>query len=153
MADYVEKFKASDPFNMTEFNAKIDQTNTAIEAAQKTFGVLYFNNTPNVNLESQVKTITLAREVFNKIKLIVCECVGDVSNKYGYSVLMAKTSSNKWEGNLVTTVPIANQIAGRYITLESTSETEVTLTINNGYLATNNNANNVAILIQIIAIY
>ena len=35
MADYVEKFKASDPFNMTEFNAKIDQTNTAIEAAQK----------------------------------------------------------------------------------------------------------------------
>ena len=66
---------------------------------------------------------------------------------------MAKTSFNKWEGNLVTTVPIANQIAGRYITLESTSETEVTFTINNGYLATNNNANNVAILIQIIAIY
>lgn len=35
MVDYVEKFEANDPFNMTEFNAKIDQTNTAIKAAQK----------------------------------------------------------------------------------------------------------------------
>ena len=30
MADYVEKFKASDPFNMEGFNAKIDQINTAM---------------------------------------------------------------------------------------------------------------------------
>lgn len=35
MVNYVEKFEANDPFNMTEFNAKIDQTNTALEAAQK----------------------------------------------------------------------------------------------------------------------
>jgi hypothetical protein len=35
MADYVEKFKASNPFNMEGFNAKIDQTNTAIEALGK----------------------------------------------------------------------------------------------------------------------
>ena len=35
MADYVEKFKASDPFNMAGFNAKIDQINTAVEAGMK----------------------------------------------------------------------------------------------------------------------
>ena len=35
MADYVEKFKASDPFNMEGFNAKIDQINTAVEAGMK----------------------------------------------------------------------------------------------------------------------
>lgn len=33
MADYVEKFKASDPFNMEGFNAKIDQINTSVEKA------------------------------------------------------------------------------------------------------------------------
>ena len=130
--------------------------NQALEkanAAGLSFGVLYFNNAPSNSLERQVKTIMLARELFNKFKLIVCDCVGDTSNKRGYSVLMAKTGAYKWEGNLVTTVPVKNNIVGRYVTLESTSETEATLTIDNGFLGSTLNSNHVAILVQVIAIY
>lgn len=130
--------------------------NQALEKANNarlTFGVLYNNSNLSKNLERQVETIAVSRELFNKFKFIYCECVGDTGNKQGYTVWMAKTQNYKWEGNLVTTVPVQNKIAGRYVSLESTSETEVTLTIDNGFLGSTLNTNNVAILKDVIALY
>lgn len=151
-----EPFVSSDPFNMETFNTKLGgafgKVDAATESAKLTFTTIYFDATIGSH-DSTTKTVQVSRELFNKFKMITCRCWGDSSNRKAYSALMAKANDLKWEANLVTTVPVQNTIAGRYVTIESTSETEITITIGNGYLGTNNNANNVAIVVEIVAIY
>lgn len=133
--------------------SEVDAAIAAITPAKIVFGTIYYDSSTPSTLGSQTIVTKISRELFDKFRMIICRCYGDGGNRRGYSVLMAKESDFKWGAELVTTVPIQNMVAGRYVTVESTSETEVTITINNGHLGTNNSANNVAILVEITAVY
>lgn len=114
--------------------------------------VLWNNATPNVAQTEETVTLSITREVFSRLLTVFCDCRETANNENVFGVELAQISSLKWGGNLVTTVPVANSASTRRITLESTSDTECTLTISAGFLGATQN-NNVSILRQLRGLY
>lgn len=92
MADYVEKFKASDPFNMEGFNAKIDQINTSVEKA----GGVKLENVYTYSSGAHITNIDISNYTNAKLFLLVIQGnQGDFANFIVPNILL----------NTIITVP------------------------------------------------
>lgn len=153
MADYVEQFKASDPFNMEGFNAKIDQTNTALEAAQAAGMkvVTLFEQGSG----SRVNSVNIANVVDKAILFVLITVAGTpTTNVASYVIPNSRKllSNATWNSVMPIAYKISNDIGGYRVDLMYYSINSTQFTVS-GHCAPNSSLNSEAIISALYAIY
>lgn len=153
MADYVEKFKASDPFNMEGFNTKIDQTNTALEAAQAAGMkvVTLFEQGSG----SRVNSVNIANVVDKAILFVLITVAGTpTTNVASYVIPNSRKllPNTTWDSVMPIAYKISNDVGGYRVDLMYYSINSTQFTVL-GHCAPNSSFNSEAIISALYAIY